>query len=319
MPKNADSKTKSRSLTPEEVENFRASVMQRIRPESLDFLQRSGMTLDVFFDMVGAIWEVTVETPTLRIALIKSKPATAPQPVFLEDIQRDYEAVAKHDPSMTVSRALTKGLAEYLTESINRGCPAEAYAWRTAIHCGACGHFNETQTLPGYDKAVATVNRALDDVGAKHDWQYFYKKGLCAASLRMALLMYWLPLGLWAMSRSDALKALKLLAAPMRYNQRSPEDKATMGRINPELVQQLECEVLSKLKHDLKASHTHFSKEVSLLGLYRQSKPLVRLERTGQTTNASPAQKHKQKRESENHPPKWRLVSTTGAVLTRRW
>ena len=326
--------SKPHRFTEEDREQIRASVLQRLRPESQDFLIRSGMTDSVFYDIIASLCKVIVETPSLKRAINKPKPATAPPPVRVEDTHSGFDADAKNDFSMTISRALTKGLSKHLTDSINLYLPAEAFAWRTAVHCSVCVLFNETQTLPGYDDAVASVNKALQRVFRKHNLAYLHEKGRCATSLPMALVVYWLPLGLWAMSRGDALRALRFLASPMRYRQFSPEQQATLAKKNPVHVEHLEREVLSTLKPKDRSSLVRFSKEVSVLRLYRPPKPLVELRRTTRTKKAShqtgipshgqeppqwDAQKHKDTTVAEHDVSKWEIVSITGAALTPKW
>ena len=156
----------------------------------------------------------------------------------------DLTRLAPFDQSGVLGRALQNGLKERLWKLIwDEKCNAEYAAWNAAVNCGGTAVFNTTLALPGYEEARASIQRQIDTLYQgdpvealdRFFWGHLH-------SLAGALVSYWLPLGLWALSGKDA--AFVLSSFPLAAQiQRQSEHERHVYRSSqfPDLVRLLEA------------------------------------------------------------------------------
>ncbi len=289
---------------------FLQGVLIRLRPDNLRQVVKHKLSTDFLTNLSGAVFEMIARTPELRKALDEWHPPATPN-----EIRRDMTLWANADGTGTLRRALAAGLDVRLAELENQGRRAEAGAWQTSIDCGCVDHYNKTAALPGYEDAMASVDAArLARMKTKaKTWRSQVTMMRWGTTLPLALLHYWLPLGLWAMSIEDAIRTLRLLSLPRLVSRsRNPEWRSYFDA-HPDEARAFEAACPASLQPKVRAAHTRFSKEVRALKLYRAGVPLTKLAQAG------PCRTRSEIEAAKTDPQQWIIVSMAGDALPGKW
>lgn len=259
----------------------------------LSVLESSGLVSEDLFKNIVVTAMIVLRPPKFvserseRIKMIQT----------WEDRLRD---LSMSTDCMTLKRALRHGLVRELVKKDT--FETDIDAWRLAAILGAGSNYNRTQTLPGYKKARESVHKAIQrkksTVGKIPS-----DKGVYVKMLAPAMLTYWLPLGLWSMSPTDALEALRLFSAPKIFSGLSDSQKEKADWLPPNW----EANVLQNIRPKERRWHNRFSNAVRDLQLYRSKCPMVALEFAG--TKAK-------EREDTDH---WKWIFKPGFNCAGRW
>lgn len=209
--------------------------------------------------------------------------------------------VASTQEDLTLLRAIHNGLLHDLV--IRRTFETECHAWALSGLIGTANTYNSTQTIPGYQKACNSVHAAVDQRRASRDGNA-QTKGIIAKQLASALLSYWLPLGLWAMTPIDALEALRRLTVPNVYSKFSGVE---VERVRDRDFPEWRSSVLRDIKPKERAWHSRFSSAVSDQGLYRAKSAMIGLSYAGDTL------------EGRGDVENWRFAFKPGFDCSGRW
>lgn len=302
----AQSKRSPTSKDLEEAETLRGHlnpILAEVRaklPEvtrlQLDMLvNRELLHPSTFKEIVFATYEAVLprETRSMTISTVYS----------MRTWQDRLSVVAQDMGCVELKRALHKGLALSMAK---RGVlEIEGTAWMVAVTHGLGATFNHSQTLPGYREALKSVKRAR--LGKlRNDEGKMDAKGISVRKLAPALLQYWLPLGLWAMSVEDALQCLRLFTFPAVISRANDAELEKLDELIPESFQTSQSEV-HKIKPKEKKWRGRFSSAVSDNDLHRAPSPMISLRYTGSSVGG------------RSDPEKWIFDFLPGFNCAGRW
>lgn len=208
---------------------------------------------------------------------------------------------ARIQEDLTLLRALHKGLLNDLLK--RRTFETECHSWALSGLLGTASIYNSTLTLPDYKKARDSVHAAVEMRKETREGDA-QTKGIIACKLASALISYWLPLGLWAMTTADALEALRRFTVP--------NDLSKFNGIEAEFVRERDfpgwrSSVLLEIKPKERAWHSRFSSAVSDQGLYRAKSAMICFSYKGQTVK------------SREDGGRWNFVFKPGFDCSGRW
>ena len=316
--------------TQEAADDFMRGAVSRLAPHHQEMV--GPLPQDFFWDVAGAIFDQIAETPALKNRLLTQTPITVLGKV--SEVRADLESWAKLDPTGTVARAVEKGLAEQLAARLQAGRIAEYRAWRTAMQCGACAVFNESQALPGYQKAMDSVDAALRKLCGKHHatWGVWTLKMQFGTTFPSALLEYWLPLGLWALPMDDAIRSLGLFSQKAILSRFTTEEKGEFKHKKPELWAAFERSKLADFPSINRKLKSAFKVAVHGYELFRCKKSPAKLirhtvQRPLEFVDLPYGKKRLQgKVPSENilekrrrDPAMWEFIAVSGEPTKGRW